>query len=510
MGPRELAKFLQAPNRIMNANEVAASRNEETKALHDLLMQRMMARSEVPCSIVLVWATSGYLSASAKRNAESNSSRVFTFEINDNAVEVKVSLQCLDLEELVSHHEDQQNSDDLSAKCDIKLLLEDGTYHQTTAVYPTLYMTLPVKHIIDVFARHRYKIFQLNPRGPLGNKVNKRIRDSLLDDTKRKQFHLLNNGITAICEEWKLENGELDVRGFQIINGCQTTMTLWDARAIVQTDPEVLITVKLTGCPQHLAADIADATNRQTALRAEDFRSNEDIQIKLQREFLRLSPPWFYQIKRGEWSKMIGGQPQREGYRDPEGGYRQLNIKDVAQAVVAFAGFPGEAKDKIGDFLERKAVPSIAKESEFHYSNIYNDHTTAVQLLLPALIQRRVKKQANVDKAQLEWVEYARFHIVWLIGDILKEHYGLTSSSLFPASRASVLTSHLEEWFGDIYHVAVAAITNALNETRNRDEFTGYREFFRSAGNYRAIESNRQGALRLASNFANPVANLPV
>ena len=35
MGPRELAAFLNAPNRVLNANEVAASNNEETNPLHD-------------------------------------------------------------------------------------------------------------------------------------------------------------------------------------------------------------------------------------------------------------------------------------------------------------------------------------------------------------------------------------------------------------------------------------------------------------------------------------------
>ena len=42
-------------------------------------------------------------------------------------------------------------------------------------------MTVPVKQIIEVFARHNYKIFRLNPRGPLGNKVNAGIKNTLLN-----------------------------------------------------------------------------------------------------------------------------------------------------------------------------------------------------------------------------------------------------------------------------------------------------------------------------------------
>ena len=199
----------------------------------------------------------------------------------------------------------------------------------------------------------------------------------------------------------------------------------------------------------------------------------------------------------------------RESYRDPAGGFRQINSKDVAQAVVAFAGFPGEAKDKIRDFLNKSSVSSIAKESEFHYNEIYTDNATASQFLLSALIQRTVKQKVNLDKERDTWLDYGRFHIVWLIGAILREHYALTTGHLFPANRAATLSAHLNDWFDVIYNIAVVAIKNALLETENKGEFTGYREFFRTAAHYRTIESNLQGALRLASSFGNPMANLP-
>ena len=510
MGSAELAKFLQAPNRILNFNEVAASRNEETKALHDRLIEKLLARSDTPCSINLVWATSGTLSQSARRHAEENSSRTAIVNLSGNPVEITVSLQCWDLADLHKHHEDQQSSDDRTVQCDVSIQLEQGTYHQTAAdaEYRTISMTIPVKQIIDVFALHSYKIFQRNPRGPLGNKVNTNIKNTLLNDIDRKRFHLLNNGITAICQSWRLNRSVLSVEDFQIINGCQTTVTLWDARAAIQNDANTLINVKLTECPPHFSDTIARATNRQTALRAEDFVSNEPVQSRLKQEFFQLSPPWFYQIKRGEWSKMMR-PADREAYRDQAGGFRQINSKDVAQAVVAFAGYPGEAKDKIRDFLNKSSVSSLAKESEFHYDEIYTDNATASQFLLPALVQRTVRQKGNLDKERDTWLDYGRFHIVWLIGAILREHYALTTGHLFPANRAATLAAHLNEWFDVIYNVAIVAIRNALQETENKGDFTGYREFFRSAAHYRTIETNLEGALRLASSFGNPMANLP-
>lgn len=509
MGPRELAAFLNAPTRLLNANEVAASRNDETKALHDELVKRLTAR-ERPCSINLIWATSGTLTQAARRHAEENHSFTLTVNINGNPTDVGVTLDCLDLYDLYDNHVNQQRSDDISEPCDFTFQLENGTYHQTGADtdYPTLSMTVPVKQIIEVFARHSYRIFRLNPRGPLGNKVNNEIKRTLNDPTDRRRFHLLNNGITAICDSYRLVEDQLMVQNFQIINGCQTTVTIWNVRATIQNDPSVLVTVKLTECPEHFAQTIATTTNRQTALRAEDFISNETVQIRLQRQFGNLTPPWFYEIKRGEWNKMIGGQSAKEQFRDSPKEYRKLTSKEVAQAVVSFAGFPGEAKDNIRSFLNKTRIAAIAREGEFSYDAIYTESINAGQLLLPAVIQRKVWKQVVQDKVNESWLDYARFHIVWLIGDILRGYDNL-DNRMFPAQRAATLANGIDEWFSPVYGIAKAAIRNALQESERREQFTGYREFFRTPANYRLIESNLQGALQLAGNFGDPYENLP-
>lgn len=507
MGPRELAAFLNAPSRIMNPNEVAASNNPHTKDLHDLLIALLKQDNKNPCSINLVWATSGTLSPSARRHVEENGSRTLATEIDGNPTEVRVTLECWDLADLYQQNINQQESDVPVSNCNFDFRLDPGTYHQTglSADYKTLSMTVPVKHIIDLFARHGYKIFRLNPRGPLGNKVNTSIKRTLLDPDNRTRFHLLNNGITAICDYYTLENDFLHVEDLQIINGCQTTVTLWSARAAIQGDPSVQVNVKLTECLAHFAPTIASTTNTQTALRAEDFISNDPVQIKLQREFSEMNPPWFYQVKRGEWSKMLSGPREKERYRDTEGGYRQLSSKEVAQAVLAFAGFPGEAKDKIRDFLNKDVVSATGPEGEFSYARIYNDAVVAAQLLLPAVVQRKVWRQVAEDKGRYQWLEYARFHLVWLIGDSLREHYNF-EGNLFPAHRAAAVVGSINNWFKPIYDVAVVAINNTLEGGQGGGQ---YREFFRSAANYRTIQSNSRGALLLAANFGNPAAHLP-
>ena len=250
MGPRELSAFLNAPNRLLNANEVAASHNDETKTLHDELVKRLTSRDR-PCSINLVWVTSGTLTDAARRNADESHSRKLIVNISGNPTEVTVTLECLDLSDLYDQYMKQQDSDDASEPCDFTFQLETGTYHQTgtDTDYPTLSMTVPVRQIINVFARHSYRIFRLNPRGPLGNKVNAEIKRTLNDPTDRRRFHVLNNGITAICDSYRLDGDQLLVRNFQIINGCQTTVTIWNVRM---------------ECPRHHTRRSEHSGDRQT------------------------------------------------------------------------------------------------------------------------------------------------------------------------------------------------------------------------------------------------------
>ena len=167
MGPGELAKFLHAPRRILSPNEVAASRNEETKALHDHLV-KLVGAGEGPCSINLVWATTGRLTESARTTEKENRSISIIVEIRGNPVEVTVLLECLDLDDLYDLYVAQTESDDRTAKSDVEFQLEPRTYHETATEYRTVSMTIPVGQVIDVFARHKYQDLSEEPSWAFG------------------------------------------------------------------------------------------------------------------------------------------------------------------------------------------------------------------------------------------------------------------------------------------------------------------------------------------------------
>ena len=104
-------------------------------------------------------------------------------------------------------------------------LLGDSWHLAPAGEFRCLVATISAEEMARIFDNYRYAIFRDNPRGPLGTvAVNKRIKQSLAEDVWRPKFHLLNNGLSAVCDTFSdpvdsPEGMVTTVRGFQIVNG---------------------------------------------------------------------------------------------------------------------------------------------------------------------------------------------------------------------------------------------------------------------------------------------------
>ena len=501
MGSKELAPFAEAPGKLLNKEMVATARNEETKALHDLLVDRLPQGY----SLRLVWVTSGTLSQQARNYAQQKAVDTLSVEIGGVESAVRVSFEAFDLKDMVDLFQSHLESDDTS-ETNVDIKIDSGMYHDVGGSFKTIQLTIPAKQIIEIRRKSGYKIYSLNPRGPLGNKTNTQIKETLRSEN-RKIFHLLNNGLSAICDAYTLSGSTLSVRNFRVVNGCQTTETLWSVRSVIESDPHVLVNMKLIECPQILHTVIARATNTQAPLRAEDFISTDPIQDELQRQFNMLTPPWFYQIKRSEWSRMTPNVDKRR-YMDPDRSYRWIKSKDVAQSLVAFLGFPGEAKDKIRLFFEGKLS---SEYGELSYKDIYDERLSAIQLLLPTILHRSVNSFVDRDKvtSNSDWLDYSKLHLLWLIGELLRRNYGMTRVP-FSKERAQALIESVDNWISPMYLVARASIQQVVSETQDAGRYRGHREFFRASANYRYMVEKLSLAIEFArSAGAQPLENLP-
>lgn len=172
------------------------------------------------------------------------------------------------------------------------------------------YVFSPVTSVYRLYRdslEKNYPIFDKNIREYLGNKgVNKNIYQTLLDADERKNFFYYNNGITIICENMgkiNTQSSEYNMNAFfnisnpQIVNGCQTVNTIYEA--LKNVDPSTLekdykdtfVMLKILEIDKdnlredNLYKNIVRYNNSQNPIDEKTFIANTDIFIKLQKEF---------------------------------------------------------------------------------------------------------------------------------------------------------------------------------------------------------------------------------
>ncbi|MGG0887942.1 AIPR family protein [Brevibacillus parabrevis] len=143
-----------------------------------------------------------------------------------------------------------------------------------------------LKIITDSQGNLRRRLFYENVRDYQGpdNNVNKEICETLTNKELKAKFILLNNGVTIVTKHFKsLGSNAFEMRDFQIVNGCQTSNEIYNAKESIS---DVLVPVKIihTTDPD-LISMIVRATNRQTPVPEEAFIALEKYHKRLQTLF---------------------------------------------------------------------------------------------------------------------------------------------------------------------------------------------------------------------------------
>jgi AIPR protein len=116
------------------------------------------------------------------------------------------------------------------------------------------------------------------------NEVNRGIRETIQDPTKRPQFVVLNNGVTIVARELLKTRNTFTLRDYQIVNGCQTSHVLFDERDSVGDQLFLSLKVIVTR-DEKVASSITAATNKQTEVSDEDLQALETLQKELEDYF---------------------------------------------------------------------------------------------------------------------------------------------------------------------------------------------------------------------------------
>ena len=184
--------------------------------------------------------------------------------------------------------------------------------------------------LADIYNDYRERLLQKNVRCflQLRGKVNKGLRDTIHDAPA--YFMAYNNGLTMTAEDVTVENrdGALYLTravDLQIVNGGQTTASIWSAKYRDKMDvSQVGVQVKLTSMSHsrkmdELVSDISRYANTQNRVSESDFSSNHPLHRKLEELSRTIWAPakagsqvetrWFYERSRGQYM----GERSRQG-----------------------------------------------------------------------------------------------------------------------------------------------------------------------------------------------------
>lgn len=296
-------------------------------------------------------------------------------------------------------------------------------YPEITDINEAYIAIVPAKNFIksvltDEDGKLRTFIFQENVRAFLGqdNPVNTMIQKTLSDENGKVRFGILNNGITIISPNVKVQSDSIYIENFQIVNGCQTSNVLYENQSMLSD--ETMLTVKVVEATDaNVISDIVRATNNQTKIEPIQFLSLNPIIRKVEQYFQALAEDSSEEIK------LYFERRERQfvGQNIPD--KRIFDIKECSRAVASM-------------FLERPdlAARYPTQMLEELDNTLFNEHNKEIAFYASSLALYRITLLIGNKKLPYNFTKY-------------KWHMLLCIKYLICGSKGPCLTSNKIEGF---------------------------------------------------------------
>lgn len=243
-----------------------------------------------------------------------------------------VRLEIMDIERLFRHRSEGKPRDELVVDFNevsgspLPCVFVPGE----TGDYDYALTAVPGEALRYVYEKFGPRLLEANVRSFLSVKakgVNAGIQSTLRGVPER--FMAFNNGIVLVADEMKLARAEdgspgiVWLRGMQIVNGGQTTASIYFAKKkypdidLGKVRVPAKIIVMKEGDPvkeEALVSDISRYANSQNAVRQSDLSANKPFHVDVERLSLTVYCPdgvgrWFYERAAGSYNTLLS----REG-----------------------------------------------------------------------------------------------------------------------------------------------------------------------------------------------------
>lgn len=232
------------------------------------------------------------------------------------------------------------------------------------AEYEYALTAIPGRALDFVYDRYGARLLEANVRSFLSvtGKVNRGIRDTLRNAPER--FMAYNNGIVVVADEARIGRtadggpGLLWLKGMQIVNGGQTTASIYFTRKRDQDVdlskvrvPAKIIVLRQedSASEEQLIADISRYANSQNAVKVSDLSANKPFHVELEKLANTTYCPdgvgrWFYERAAGSYNVMLareGSTPAKlRNLREAIPTSRKVTKTDLAKYLQAWDGRP--------------------------------------------------------------------------------------------------------------------------------------------------------------------------
>lgn|GEM_PF-514466 len=250
----------------------------------------------------------------------------------------------------------------------------------------------------------RSEIFDSNVRDyqGLNISVNSAIEETIESpDPDDVDFWWLNNGVTILCDRAVIATKTLSLSNVQIVNGLQTSHTLFLAtKKLPESHPiwkrKVLVRILQTA-DNGVRDRVIRATNSQTAVKPASLRATDKIQRDIEQFFAKQN--LFYDRRKNYYRNI--GKPSS----------RIIDIAWLAQAVTAM----GLSQPDMS-----RARPSSLLKDDARYNQVFNEKTDISVYLKAAKAQRMIDSvlqspEANISGASRLNVKY---HVSMLVAAV--------------------------------------------------------------------------------------------
>lgn len=209
----------------------------------------------------------------------------FSLQLNDLGLFAEIDIKCVDRDELTNLWVGTYSGIDAS------LTLFSNAALPTIAGIDEAYLAVVrasefVENLLlTPDGNLRTQVFEENVRSFLGldNPVNQSISSTLRSGSSASRFPVLNNGITIVSPDVKLQGNTLHLTNFQIVNGCQTSNVLFENRTMLG---DIMVNIKVVETKnEDVFSELVRATNSQSKVEDTQFLSLRPLIKRVEQYF---------------------------------------------------------------------------------------------------------------------------------------------------------------------------------------------------------------------------------